>query len=36
MAQLTPTKAIQTVHNKHVKDLQAALNSHVKATGSEE
>ena len=34
MAQLTPeAKAIQTVHNKHVKDLQAALNAHVKALG---
>ena len=34
MAELTPeAKAIQTVHNKHVKDLQEALNSHVKALG---
>lgn len=34
MAELTPeAKAIQTVHNKHVKDLQTALNAHVKALG---
>ena len=34
MAELTPeAKAIQTVHKEHVKDLQTALNAHVKALG---